>query len=208
MTRGTTTVLTEKQKETLKILSEYIDKHGYPPSYQEMADILKIRYTSLCDRMDGLLKKGYIERNGNARTVRILRRLDGPPRSRLVAIPLVGTVVAGMPVLAEENREGEILLETSVADPENCFAVKAQGDSMIEVGIKTGDVLIVHQQRLATDGEIVIALLNGESTVKTLRSNSAGVALVPANKDMKPIIINELDDFRIQGVVLTWRSFN
>jgi repressor LexA len=207
MPRRTTTELTEKQEEALRVLITYIDEHDFPPTYQELASLLNLKYSSLFNRMESLIQKGYVERSGNARSVRVLRRLDDKPRKgRLVAIPLVGTVVAGMPVLAEENREGEILVELDVSDPENCFALKADGSSMIDVGIKTGDIVIVHKQRMASDGEIVIALVNGESTVKKLRYDKLGVELVPANKKMKPIKINELDDFRIQGVVLTWRS--
>lgn len=196
--------LTDKQKETLIALCDYMDEHGFAPSFHELANILGLKYSSLQDRMKWLAKKGYIERDGRVRTIRVLRRLNGPARTRIVSIPVVGTVVAGMPVLAEENREGELLLETTLKDPENCFAVKAQGESMVDVGIGSGDMLVVHKQRMADNGQIVIALLNGESTVKTFQYSDEGVELVPANRRMKPIKINELDDFRIQGVVVTW----
>lgn len=198
--------LTDKQRETLIALCEYMDEHGFAPSFQELADILGLKYSSLLDRINWLTKKGYVERDGRMRTIRVLRRLDGPAKTRIVSIPVVGTVVAGMPVLAEENREGELFLETAIEDPENCFAVKAQGNSMVDAGIGSGDMLIVHKQRMADNGQIIIALLNGESTVKTFHYSKEGVELVPANKHMKPIKINELDDFRIQGVVVTWKK--
>lgn len=201
-----TSVLTPKQKETLRAVTDFIaDKH-YSPSCMELANTLGLKYSSLYNRLEALIAKGYIVRDGrSSRTLRIVRNLHGL-RSRLVPIPLVGTVVAGMPVLAEQNIEGEVLVEASVVESGTFFALRAKGTSMEEVGIHTGDILVVRQQRLASDGEIVIALLNGESTVKTLRFRDDKVQLFPENKTMRPITIAENDDFQIQGVVVTWRK--
>ena len=205
MVKRKSQVLTLKQQETLKALSDFIAEKHYSPSCQELADILGLKFSSLYNRLEGLIAKGYVARDSCSRSLRIIREPDWP-RSRLVSIPLVGTVAAGMPILAEENIEGHIFLETSIPHPENCFAVRAMGESMKEAGIKTGDILIVRQQRLALDGEIVIASVNGETTVKTLRFNNSNVVLVPENKTMKPIPISEEDDFRIQGIVVLWKS--
>lgn len=201
-----TTVLTPKQKETLKTIADFIAEKHYSPSCMELANALGLKYSSLRNRLDALIAKGYVVRDGrSSRTLRIVRNLQGP-RSRLIPIPLVGTVVAGMPVLAEENIEGEVLVEASVVESGTFFALRAKGTSMKEVGIQTGDILVVRQQRLASDGEIVIALLNGESTVKTLRFWDDKVQLIPENKSMRPIPVAENDDFQIQGVVVTWRK--
>lgn len=205
MAKRKNNTLTDPQKETLKAICDFIDEKGYPPMIKELGAILGIKYSSTMDRLRNLLKKGYIERDKSARSIRVLRRLDAP-RTRFVSFPLVGTVVAGMPVLAEENREGIILLECNIENPEGCFALRANGESMIDVGINTGDILIVRQQFLASDGDIVIATVNNESTVKTLRYVDNQVVLMPENRAMKPIKVKDTDDFRIQGVVLFWRS--
>lgn len=107
-------------------------------------------------RMDVLIKKGYLARIGGRGEPRILKR-PAAETSKTARIPILGSVVAGTPLFAEENIEGDVCIETNIADPENCFAVRACGTSMKDAGIKDGDLLIVRQQRLASDGVIVIA---------------------------------------------------
>lgn len=201
-------VLTPPQEETLRIIGDYIDLHGYPPTARDLAATFGIKYASALDRIKSLVKKGYITRNPRlSRSIRIIRRVNAP-RSRLVAFPLIGTIAAGTPVLAEENREGIIMLECTLPDTENCFALRARGESMIEAGIKDGDILVVRQQFLANNGEMIVACVNGETTVKMLHYEHNKIELVPKNKTMKPIPISGMDDFRIQGVVQFWRSPN
>lgn len=124
----------------------------------------------------------------------------------LVEIPLLGTVVAGVPITAEENLEGYIRIDMPLSDPGSCFALKAQGESMIGVGIYSGDTLIVRSQPIASSGDIVIASINNELTVKTLYYHDRIVRLMPENRTMEPIPIGPEDDFRILGVVLNRKS--
>lgn len=193
--------LTAAQRETLNLICRFIDERDVPPTYRELAEEIGIGLPSVQDRLNGLIKKGYIEKERGTRTIRVRRR-STDSRSRVVAIPLFGSVVAGNPLRPDVENEGVVYIDRSVADPASCYAVRVSGESMIDAGIKNGDILIIHCQRMANDGDIVIASVNNELTVKRLRCRKGVVQLEPANSMMAPIEIAMEDDFRILGVVL------
>lgn len=120
----------------------------------------------------------------------------------LVAVPIVGTVAAGQPIFAQENIMGEVLVEASVVGSGKCFALYAQGDSMINADINDGDLIIVRRQPIAEDGDIVIALLDDEATVKRLKINNELIELVPENPRLKPVRVKPEDELRILGKVV------
>lgn len=126
--------------------------------------------------------------------------------AELVAVPVVGRVVAGLPLLAEQNITGEILVDSAVVRQGRCFALEVQGDSMKDVGIKINDLLVVRQQPVADNGDIVVALLDGDATVKRLSVRGAQVELRPENARHKPIPVGPESDFRIIGKVIgVWK---
>ena len=156
------------QDRALRVLRALLQAQGFPPTVQELASELGIAGASAHELLKSLKGKGYVRRaQGKARSLELLARPDDRATG-LVAVPVVGRVAAGAPTLAAENVVGEILVEGSVARG-RCFALEVQGDSMIEAGIEDGDYVIVRQQPIAKSGEIVVALLDGEATVKRLK---------------------------------------
>ena len=146
-----------------------------------------------------LEEKGYLEREDH--TARGLRLTEDS--SVGVSIPILGSVAAGLPFLAEENREGNMVVDPSMArGGRNLFALTVRGDSMVNAHILPGDKVIVQQTTHASPGEIVVALMEGEATVKTFRKTSSKVLLEPANPKYQPIVVSEGQDFRIIGKVV------
>jgi repressor LexA len=143
-----------------------------------------------------LEKGGHLKRSG-----RISRGI-GPTETRASSgIPILGRVAAGQPILAEENQEGTLDTAEMFGDPRGMFALKVRGDSMIDAGILAGDYVVVRSQENASAGEIVVALVGDEATVKYYRPREDSVELVPANAKYEPIVVAEESDFRILGTV-------
>jgi len=136
----------------------------------------------------------------------VIRSANDESLIGLVTIPLVGTVVAGHPLMAQENLLGELLVDASTVRSGRHFALKVSGQSMMNAGISSGDVVIVRQQPLADHRDIVVALLNDEATVKRLHYRSGEVALLPENPNFKPIPVGPDDDLRIVGKVVAVRA--
>ncbi len=197
--------LTDSQRETLAEICRYLDENGYPPTVQELADIFGVSAPSIHDRLNQLIDKGYLRRTGKkARGLRVVR-CDEDITIKLTAIPVIGVVAAGVPILAQENIIGEVLVEETLVRSGTYFALRVSGDSMINAGINDGDIVIVKRQPIAENGDIVVALLGDEATVKRLRITPIIIELVPENPKLKPIVINPEDDLRIIGKVIAHR---
>lgn len=206
MGRRKTDEITPKQVETLRAFETFLDENGYPPTVQEMATILEISHASVHERINQLIRKGFLSReDGKARSISVEKSI-APVSMELVSLPILGKVAAGMPVFAEENILGEILVDSAKIRGGECFVLYADGESMIDAGIQSGDALVVKCQQLAQDGDIVVALLNGDATVKRLKWTSNTIALIPENRKMEPIPVNPEDDLRIVGKVVSWQS--
>lgn len=203
--RRPTEEITEPQQNTLAEIANFLAAKGYPPSIKELAEILGISQMSTHAQVEQLIRKGYLKREpGKARSLNIIRE----PESRiteLVAVPIVGKVAAGTPILAVENITGEILIDDKAARSGRCFALEVVGDSMIDAGITEGDLVIVRQQPLAESGDIVVALLDDEATVKRLYVRDARIELRPENPKLHPIPIGPDNDLRILGKVVAIR---
>jgi len=202
MGRNKESEITPLQKETLDEISRYINEKGYPPTVKELSEIFNISHASVHDRISQLVRKGYLKReNGKARGLAITE-LRKTHAVSLVSIPIAGTVAAGQPIFAQENITGEILVEASVVGSGKFFALYAKGNSMINAGINDGDLIIVRRQPIAENGDIVIALLGDEATVKRLHIKDSIIKLVPENPDMIPITVEPEDDLIILGKVV------
>lgn len=197
--------ITAKQRRTLAILRELINKHGIPPTVQELATILGVSPASVHQQLQQLASKGYVRREPRkARSLEIIRLAD-PSVPDVVSVPIVGEVAAGPAMLAEENIIGEVLVEASVVGRSRCFALKVVGDSMVKGGIRDGDLVVVRQQPVAESGDVVVALLGEEATVKRLRITDEGVELRPENPRYQPRRVGPEDDLRIAGKVIAVR---
>jgi len=183
--------LTSRQRAVLEGIHELRREKGYPPTVRDIGERLNLRSSCTVQRhLEALERKGYIKRDRTkARSVEIVRAPDPTMVPvPMVPVPVVGTVPAGRPLLASENIEEVFPLPRDVVKDDQCFMLQVEGDSMIEAGIFDGDYVVVRQQDYAEDGEIVVALLGDEATVKRLRRRRGRVYLEPANKDMQAIV--------------------
>ncbi len=201
--------LTESQAKVLKTISGFIAENGYSPTAKEIAEILHITQTSVFEQLSRLEKKRYITRQkGAARTIGILNSQPTEKQVKnesvkLVKVPLLGTIAAGVPIFADENMEGEILVDESNIGKGRFFALRVRGDSMINAGIMNGDLVIIRRQPLAENGDIIAALIDSDATLKRLSLNNGAVLLLPENEKYSPIDVTCRDDFRILGKMVT-----
>jgi repressor LexA len=199
--------LTQKQADFLKVLVALIEDQGIPPTIREIQ--LAGRYAStrsVVQYLDTLESAGYILRGPGPRNLRILQRAsDGQVDcAEIVDVPVIGTVAAGMPLLAEENIvDHRSILTSLLRRGSRHFLLKVRGNSMDLAGIGDGDLVLVRQQPTAMNGDRVVALIDQDATVKRLRIGTESVLLEPVSSSPthKPIVVGR--DFRIQGVVVT-----
>jgi repressor LexA len=189
--------LTERQAEIFVLVRKFVRERGYPPTVRELVSLTGRKSTAGVQKLlNALERKGYIKKvPGRSRGI----VLSGGVQSAWV--PLVGYVVAGAPVLSEEHIEGYCALDGSVV-PEGSFLLRVQGDSMIGDHIQDGDLILVRPQPKGDDGAIIVAMVDGETTVKRLRLRNGGIQLVPSNPAMEPLSIREDEQLRIIGTVV------
>ena len=198
--------LDPKEQMIFDYIKENIKTKGYSPSIRDICSALNIKSTSTVHTcLERLEKKGYIQKEGGkSRTVRIegLNTGDAADNPDGLSIPIIGRVTAGAPILAVENYEGYIHYPAGIRTlPENeMFALRVSGNSMIEAGILDGDIVIVEKTPIAENGDIVVALIDDEATVKTFYKEDGHFRLQPENRAMLPIIVNSL---MILGRVIT-----
>ena len=206
--------LTERQEEILKFIEEFRDNTGYPPTLREIGKRFDISSTFGVKRhLDALVKKGYLTQESN--TSRGLSLIKEKPETsenllkynrqedNIYNIPIVGRVAAGSPITAIENIEGSIVIDPALMKKSaNCFALKVKGDSMINAGIFDGDIVIVNPQAEALNFEIIVAIIQGEATVKRFEKRNNVVRLIPENPNYSPILVTERDEFSIAGKVV------
>lgn len=193
--------LTQRQKEVLDFISEMMEKKGFPPTIREIGQKFKITSTNgVRAILSALSSKGYIRRKPLiSRGIELLKAV----RSDLVYVPLVGRISAGLPVLAVENIEGNIGIDKTLFPGDGIFFLKVVGDSMKDAGILNGDYVLAQQQKTAEKGEIVVAMIGNEATVKRFFPEKNRVRLEPANPEYGPIIVEKkTPDFFIAGKVI------
>lgn len=198
--------LTPSQERLLVAIQEHIDREGLSPTLRELAEHLEQGVASIYKLVQRLERNGFIGRTaGKSRSLVVLRSASEPQVASLIPIPLLGTVAAGAPLFAPENQLGELLVDAATVRSGRHFALKVSGQSMIDAGIQSGDLLVIRQQPLADHRDIVVALLNDEATVKRLHHRNGEISLLPENARFKPIPVGPEDDFRIVGKVVAVR---
>lgn len=193
------TDLTEIERAVFEFIEEKITYDGFAPSVRDICAALGIRSTSTVHAiMRRLEEKGYIQKEqGKSRAVKIERK--GEP-DKMLRVPLLGKVAAGVPITAIQSYEGYVDYPSSMSRGQsNLFALRVEGESMINAGILNGDIVIVENRRFANDGEIVVALLDDEATVKRFFREKTRIRLQPENPTMKPIYCT---DVMILGIVI------
>ncbi len=193
--------LTRRQAEILTFIQRHGDTHGYPPSVREIGRALGLSSSSTVhSHLAALEKKGYVRRDpSKPRALEILRNEQAIPPKKVVPLPIVGRVAAGTPLLAQENIEDYFPLPVDFIRGDDVFILRVQGDSMIGAGIFDGDYVIVRRQPTARNGDIVVARLEDEATVKRFFRESDHVRLQPENPALEPILSR---DVHIEGKVV------
>lgn len=194
--------LTIRQKAVLDFLKEFIAQAGYPPSLRDIARHFGISSPkNVAKHLDAIERKGFIKRS--AALSRGIDVLDGAGHSA-ISVPIAGNVRAGAPVLAVEDIVGHVVLDAGFFKCVGAFILKVVGDSMIEAGIDDGDYVLVRPHKDAANGDIVVALIDGEATVKRFFIDGGLITLKPANAGYLPIIVRDDGlDFSIVGKVVS-----
>jgi len=186
--------LTARQAEILDLIRDFIEVEGCPPTRAEIAETLGFRSANAAeDHLRALERKGYIEIiAGSSRGIRLLDELEE------YGLPVVGQVAAGEPILAEENIEDYCPIEGEAFYPRADYLLRVRGDSMQDIGIHDGDLLAVHRSKRAENGQVVVARLDDDVTVKRFRQRGSIVRLMAENPDYEPIRV----DLRQQSLVI------
>lgn len=190
--------ITKRQQQIYDFIRAYQKEKGYPPSVREMAAAVGLSSPSTVHaHLSALEEHGLIKRdstkpralevfNQDGSSVKLAEVTEKPDRGT-ISLPLIGRVAAGMPILAEQNVEETFTLPIEIATDSSSFVLEVHGNSMINVGIYNGDYIVVREQKSAMNGEIVVAMIDGEATVKTFYKEQGRVRLQPENDSMEPI---------------------
>lgn len=190
-----------KQQEIFEVIQQSIRSRGYPPSVREIGEAVGLKSPSTVHaHLNKLSQSGRIRRDPDKTRAIDVRNSDQHGEHKLISVPLVGEVTAGQPILAVENVEDTYHLPLDLVGTENVFMLRVKGDSMILAGILDGDFVVVKEQKTARDGEIVVALVDGDSaTVKRFFKERDKVRLQPENEALSPIYS---DDVSVLGKVV------
>lgn len=187
----------DKTQEVYEFIEQYIFKNNYPPTVREIGESLRLDSTSsVVYHLKKLEKAGKISRDGSKNRA---IELTDKPIINSITLPVLGTIAAGQPILAEESLSDKIVINDDFFIGNNLFVLKVQGDSMIEVGIFDGDFVVISQQSVASNGEIVACLIDNEATVKRFYKENGFFRLQPENSSMRPIYT---DHVKILGKVV------
>lgn len=195
--------LSKRQASILDYIVKQITLKGYPPSVREIGEAVGLQSSSTVhNHLTQLEEKGYIRRDPTKpRAIMILKTNDEmdafyeeeKPFDEMVNVPLIGTVAAGTPILATQNVEDTITLPMHLVRHNNAFLLRVKGESMVNAGIFDGDLLIVSPQKVANNGDIVVAVIGDEATVKTFYREKDQIRLQPENDSMKPIYVQNIE---------------
>jgi repressor LexA len=191
--------LTERQREVLTFITQYVTKHAYPPTIREIADHFSISVKGAYDHLGALKKKNRLRLGDKrSRTIEVIKTEDEEDAAaQSVSVPVLGDVAAGRPILAEENWDGSVAVpQTMLRKGGQYFALRVRGDSMERAGIVDGDLAVVEKREIAKDGEIVVAVVEEAVTLKRFFKESSRIRLQPENPAYSPIYCQ---DVRILG---------
>jgi len=190
----------DRTHDILDYIEKFARERGYPPTIREIGKAFGIASTNgVRYHLHRLEKSGHLRRSG--KISRGIESVRSGAAARTAGIPILGRVAAGQPILAEECYEGRLETEQMFGGTGDLFALRVRGDSMIDAGILENDYVVVRQQDSATPGDMVVALIEDEATVKFYRPGGNAIELVPANPRYQPIVVPRGEDFRILGVV-------
>jgi repressor LexA len=193
--------LTPRQDEILSWVKAFIREHSMPPTVREIGTAFDIKSSSVFDLLQALERKGHLRRGDLGARSLIVKGRSQRHECACQAVRVMGRVRAGAPVEAIEDDCGTIAVKKDLLRGREAFALKVEGSSMVDAGILDGDYVVVLKQEAADDGDVVVALIDGEATLKRLRREEGRVRLDPANGTMRPIYVDS-GELRLQGKVV------
>lgn len=196
--------LTKRQKEVLDYVSQYIEIHGYAPSYREIAEAFSLgSVATVADHVDTLVSKGLLRKSDNsARSLQIVDEEDFDD-DRAIGLPIMGMIAAGQPIQAMTGHAETLEVPPFMVGTRDSYVLQVKGDSMINEGIFEGDYVVIQEKSNPSQGEMVVALVNGEeATLKRYYKEKDHIRLQPANDAYDPIIVPKSTPVKIQGVCI------
>lgn len=196
--------LTKRQKEILDFVTQYIELHGYAPSYREIAESFKMgSVATVAEHIDNLVTKGLLQKGDNeARSLQLIKPGDFED-DRSVGLQILGLIAAGQPIETLEGHTETLEVPPFMVGRRHSYVLQVKGDSMIEDGILNGDYVVIQEKEVPSNGEVVVALVGGgEATLKRYYKEKDHIRLQPANSSMDPIIIEPGTQIDIQGTVI------
>lgn len=196
--------LTKRQKEILDYVTQFIEVHGYAPSYREIAEAFKLgSVATVAEHVETLVTKGLLQKGDNeARSLQLIKPED-LNTNHSVGLPILGLIAAGQPIETIEGHQEMLEVPPFMVGRRNSYVLQVKGQSMIEDGILDGDFVVIAEKEMPSNGEVVVALVNGsEATLKRYYKEKDHIRLQPANSTMEPIIIKPGTPIEIQGIVI------
>lgn len=196
--------LTKRQKQVLDFVTQYIEAHGYAPSYREIAEAFKLgSVATVAEHVESLVAKGLLQKNDNsARSLQLVKESDFEPEAA-VGLPIMGLIAAGQPIETMTGHQETLEVPPFMVGRRHSYVLQVKGQSMIEDGILDGDYVVIQEKEVPSNGEVVVALVNGsEATLKRYYKEKGHIRLQPANSSMEPIIVKPGTPIEIQGVVI------
>ncbi len=197
--------LTKKQRKTLDYITTFIEQRGYSPSYREIANGLKLSsVATIAQHIDTLVAKGLLVKgNNSARSLMPVEEIQEELKKPAVGLPILGLIAAGSPIETISGHKETLEVPAFMVGSKNSYVLQVKGQSMIEDGINDGDYVVVQEKEVASNGEIVVALMNNsEATLKRYYKEARRIRLQPANSSMEPIYVEPGTPLKIQGVVI------
>ena len=206
MAHRATSEPTPRQQQILDWIKGFLREHGVPPTVREIGAAFGIKSSSVFDLLKALERKGHLRRSGLGARSLIVEDPHAPHGSNCVEVPVIGRIAAGRPIEAIEHDSGTVVVRRDLLRGREAFALKVEGDSMVEAGILHGDYVVVRKQATAENGDIVVALIDNEATLKRLYREKDRIRLEPANDEMDPIYV-AAEELRVQGkLVAVYRA--
>jgi len=193
--------LTPRQQDILKMIRAFIAKNGFPPTIFEICAHFKFKPSSCFDHLKSLERKGYLERSSKARSIKLKEEEIHSVKQNGISVPIVGKVKAGVPILATENIEGFVSLDPLWAKDKDIFLLRVSGNSMQGAGILDGDLALIRIQKMAEEGEIVVALIDNEATLKRFYRKKGKVWLKSENPLHKSVWVKD-GSFQLIGKLI------
>lgn len=196
--------LTKRQKEVLDYITQYIELHGYAPSYREIAEAFSLgSVATVADHVETLVTKGLLRKSDNsARSLQIIKD-DDFQEDRYVGLPILGMIAAGQPIQALTGHTETLEVPPFMVGTRHSYVLQVKGDSMIEEGIFEGDYVVIQEKEIPSNGDMVVALVNNEeATLKRYYKEKGHIRLQPSNAAYEPIIIPASTPLKIQGICI------